>query len=79
MGIRTPNSSIPKQHKEEGEIISGVSGILMGSGWKSWRRLVGVASTNFDNLFQAGAEDQMEECLNAVQCKVTDDMRESLF
>ena len=74
MGIGTLNFSMPEQHKEGGEIISGVSGILMGSGWKSWRRLVGVASTYFDNLFQAGAKDRMEECLNAVQCKVTDDM-----
>ena len=40
--------------------------------------VVGVASAYFDNLFQAGAEDQMEECLNAVQSKVTDDMQEFL-
>ena len=40
--------------------------------------VVRVASAYFDNLFQAGAEDQMEECLNAVQSKVTDDMQEFL-
>ena len=40
--------------------------------------VVGVASAYFDNLFQAGAEDKMEECLNAVQSKVTDDMQEFL-
>ena len=40
--------------------------------------VVRVASTYFDNLFHARVEDQMEECLNAVQCIVTDDMREFL-
>ena len=40
--------------------------------------VVRVASTYFDNLFHAKVEDQMEECLNAVQCMVTDDMREFL-
>ena len=40
--------------------------------------VVGVASAYFDNLFQAGTKDQMEECLNAVQSKVTDDMQEFL-
>ena len=28
--------------------------------------VVGVASAYFDNLFQVGVGDQMEECLNAV-------------
>ena len=42
------------------------------------KEVVGVASAYFDNLFQAGVEDQMEKCLNAVQCMVTDDMREFL-
>ena len=40
--------------------------------------LVGVASAYFDNLFQAGVGDQMEECLNAIQSKITDDMWEVL-
>ena len=40
--------------------------------------VVGVASAYFDNLFQAGVEDQMEEFLNVVQCMMTDDMREFL-
>ena len=40
--------------------------------------LVGVASTYFDNLFQAGVGDQMEECLNAIQSKITDDVWEVL-
>ena len=39
---------------------------------------VGIALAYFDNLFQAGVEDQMEEFLNAVQCMMTDDMREFL-
>ena len=40
--------------------------------------VVEVALAYFDNLFHAGVRDQMEECLNAVQSKVTDDMREVL-
>ena len=40
--------------------------------------VVGVASTYFDNLFQAGLGDQMEECLNAIQNKITDEMWETL-
>ena len=39
---------------------------------------VEVALAYFDNLFHVGVGDQMEECLNAVQSKVTDDMREVL-
>ena len=38
--------------------------------------VMGIASTYFDNLFQAS--DHMEECLNAIQSKITDDMREVL-
>ena len=40
--------------------------------------VVGVASAYFDNLFQVGVGDQMEECLNAVQSKITDEMHEVL-
>ena len=40
--------------------------------------VIKVASAYFDNLFSAGATDQMEECLNAVPNKVTDDMQEVL-
>ena len=40
--------------------------------------VVRVALAYFDNLFQARVEDQMEEFLNAVQCMMTDDMREFL-
>ena len=40
--------------------------------------VVEVASAYFDNLFHAGVGDQMEECLNAMQSKVTDDMWEFL-
>ena len=40
--------------------------------------VVEVALAYFDNLFHVGVGDQMEECLNAVQSKVTDDMREVL-
>ena len=38
--------------------------------------VMGIASAYFDNLFQAS--DHMEECLNAIQSKITDDMREVL-
>ena len=38
--------------------------------------VVKVASTYFYNLFHVGVGDQMEECLNAMQSMVTDDMRE---
>ena len=40
--------------------------------------VVEVALAYFDNLFHVGVGDQMEECLNVVQSKVTDDMREVL-
>ena len=40
--------------------------------------VVEVASAYFDNLFHIGVGDQMEECLNAVQSKITDDMLEVL-
>ena len=37
--------------------------------------VVEVALDYFDNLFHAGVGDQMEECLDAVESMVTDDMR----
>ena len=37
-----------------------------------------VVAYYFDNLFQAGVGDQMEECLDAVESRVTDDMRKFL-
>ena len=40
--------------------------------------VVQVALDYFDNLFQVGVGDQMEECLDAVESRVTDDMREFL-
>ena len=40
--------------------------------------VVEVASAYFDNLFHAGVGDQMEECLYAVQSKITDEMHEVL-
>ena len=40
--------------------------------------MVEIASDSFDNLFHAGVGDQMEECLNAVESMVTDDMHEFL-
>ena len=40
--------------------------------------VVEVALAYFDNLFHVGVGDQMKECLNALQSKVTDDMREVL-
>ncbi|XP_075668611.1 uncharacterized protein LOC142638468 [Castanea sativa] len=42
------------------------------------KEVVEVASDYCDNLFQAGVGDQMEECLDAVESRVTDDMREFL-
>ena len=42
------------------------------------KEVVAVASAYFDNLLHAGVGDQMEECLNAVQSKITDDMWEVL-
>ena len=38
--------------------------------------VMGIASAYFDNLFQAS--DHMEECLNAIQSKITNDMWEVL-
>ena len=38
-----------------------------------------VASDYFENLFQAGASDRMEECLDAVPQMVTEEMQETLF
>ena len=40
--------------------------------------IVKVASDYFDDLFCAGACDQIEECLNAIPSKVTNDMQEIL-
>ena len=40
--------------------------------------MVEIASDSFDNLFHAGVGDQMEECLNAVESMVIDDMWEFL-
>ena len=37
-----------------------------------------VASDYFENLFSAGSGDQMDQCLNAVPCKVTPDMQNIL-
>ena len=36
--------------------------------------VVEIASDSFDNLFHARVGDQMEECLNAVESMVIDDM-----
>ena len=40
--------------------------------------VVQVASDYFDNLFQAGVGDQMEECLDATDTRVTKDVPEFL-
>ena len=45
---------------------------------ESLEEVVQVASNYFDNLFQASVGDQMEDCLDAVESRVTDDMREFL-
>ena len=41
-------------------------------------RVVGVAIEYFENIFRSGTCQRMEECLNAVQQKVTSDMQEAL-
>ena len=41
--------------------------------------VVAVASDYFDNLFQAGVSDRLEECLDAVPQMVTEDIQETLF
>ena len=41
--------------------------------------VVHVATDYFNNLFSAGTADQMEECLNAIPIKVTDNMQEVLL
>ena len=45
--------------------IKGIRNIH-GQWVEDLEEVVGVASAYFDNLFHAGVEDQMEECLNAV-------------
>jgi len=53
-----------------------IKGIKNGEGqWvEDMEDIVNVAIEYFDNLFCAGSCDQMEECLNAVSCKVTPKM-----
>ena len=41
--------------------------------------VVDVATDYFNNLFSAGAANQMGECLNTVPSKVTDNMQEVLL
>ena len=36
--------------------------------------IAGVATEYFENIFKSGSYDKMEECLNAVQHKVTSEM-----
>ena len=40
--------------------------------------IANVATNYFENLFSLGSCDRMEECLEAVQHKVTPDMKEIL-
>ena len=58
-----------------------ISGIQNAHGqWvEELEEVVKVVTDYFDNLFSAGAADQMEECLNAVPNKVTDNMQEVLL
>ena len=49
-----------------------------GQSVEDLEEVVEVASAYLDNLFHAGVGDQMEECLDAVESMVTDDMREFL-
>ncbi|XP_030944700.1 uncharacterized protein LOC115969235 [Quercus lobata] len=58
-----------------------ISGIQNAHGqWvEELEEVVEVAADYFDNLFSAGAADQMEECLNAIPNKVTDNMQEVLL
>ena len=58
-----------------------ISGIQNAHGqWvEELEEFVEVATNYFNNLFSAGAADQMKECLNAVPNKVTDNMQEVLL
>ena len=58
-----------------------ISGIQNANGqWvEELEEVVEVASDYFDNLFSADAANQMEECLNAIPNKVTDNMQEVLL
>ena len=58
-----------------------ISGIQNAHGqWvEELEEVVEVASDYFDNLFSADAANQMEECLNAIPNKVTDNMQEVLL
>ena len=53
-----------------------INGIKNSQGqWvEELEEVVEVASDYFDNLFSAGVANQMEECLNTVSNKVTDNM-----
>ena len=57
--------------------IRGIQNV-QGQWVENLEEVVEVALAYFDNLFHARVGDHMEECLNAVQSKVTDDMREVL-
>ena len=58
--------------------ISGIQNAL-GQWVEELEKVVEVASDYFDNLFSATVADQMEECLNAVPNKVTNNMQEVLL
>ena len=55
--------------------IRGIQNV-QGQWVEDLEEVVEVASIYFDNLFCAGAGDQMEECLNAVPSMVTTGMQE---
>ena len=57
--------------------IRGIQNVH-GQWVENLEEVVEVTLAYFDNLFHAGVGDQMEECLNAVQSKITDDMQEVL-
>ena len=58
-----------------------ISGIQNAHGqWvEELEEVVEVATNYFNNLFSVGTADQMEECLNTVPIKVTNNMQEVLL
>ena len=58
--------------------ISGIQNAY-GQWVEELEEVVEVATDYFNNLFSVGKADQMEECLNTVPIKVTDNMQEVLL
>ena len=79
MGIRILNFFQAKAtQRRRKNYIRGIRN-TQGQWVEKLEEVVKVASTYFYNLFHVGVGDQMEECLNAMQSMVTDDMRGFFF